>query len=98
MTIGPEPMSRIDSRSSLRGMPVHQLVELVEEVARVVWPRSRFGMMLHAEGGRVVYAQTFAHAVVEVDVGHLRRARQRVDHDREVVVLARDLDLVGSQP
>src|SRR5262245_42601863 len=94
MTIGPDPMRRIDSRSSLRGMPVHQVVELVEEVASVVGPGSGLGVVLDAERRRVQHAQALADTVVEVDVRHLRDLRKRISRDREVVVLARDLDLV----
>src|SRR4051812_19906540 len=83
--------------SSLRGMVRHQQIELFEQVTGVVRSWAGLGMVLHAERGRAEHAQTFAHAVVEVDVGHLGDAGERVGCDREVVVLARDLDLIGGE-
>ena len=52
-------------------------------------------MVLHAEAPFADHLETLADTVVEVDVGHpdgLAERAQRVGVDREVVVLAGDLD------
>ncbi len=69
----------------------------LEQVVRIVRPRVRLGVVLHAEGQLAVDAQSLADAVVEVDVGHRRLAGERVGVDGEVVVLAGDLDLARGE-
>ena len=74
----------------------HQLAELVEQVARVVRARARLRVVLHAERGNLTAPDALDHSVVEVhvrDVGGV----EPVGVDREVVVLARDLDLSGRE-
>src|SRR5687768_13163176 len=90
MTIGPDPMMRIDWMSVRLGIAGHQLSELLEEIAGIVWAGPRFGVVLHAEGRDVTAAQAFDDTVVEVDVGDVGRGKRALDH-RVVVVLARDL-------
>ena len=79
MTIGPDPMTSTDRRSSRLGMrtspgAVHQRAELVEQPGRVVRARRGLGVVLHAERRPVQQPQALDHAVVEVDVGDLGRA------------------------
>ena len=78
MTIGPEPISRIDSMSSAAGHQasrcVHEVGEEVEQVAGVVGAGAGLGVVLHAEGGHVGAAEALDHAVVEVHVGDLDAA------------------------
>src|SRR5258707_2464969 len=69
MTIGPDPITRTDLRSSRRGMPtLHEGAELIEVVNRVVRARGGLGVVLDAEGGVVQQPDPFHDAVVEVDV------------------------------
>ena len=76
---------------------VHALGEAGEQVAAVVRAGAGLGVVLHAEGVGVAGGEALAHAVVEVDVGEVGDAGQRVDGDGEVVVLARDLDVAGRE-
>src|SRR4051794_35637045 len=99
MTIGPEPRTRILCRSSRLGMRSHDLPdELVEQPERVVRPRARLGVVLHAAGRYVEQAQALHRAVVQVDVGQLGlaevrlQARPGLTADREAVVLRGDRD------
>src|SRR5437764_10888630 len=73
MTIGPEPMTSTDFRSSRLGTPAplrgrHQLAEPAELAARVVRARRRLRVVLHAERGHVEQAQALDHTVVDVDM------------------------------
>ena len=70
----------------------HALGEAGEQVAAVVGTGAGLGVVLHAERVGVAGGEALADAVVEVDVGQVGDAGQRVDRDREVVVLRRDLD------
>src|SRR5258707_15440111 len=99
MMIGPLPMSRIVLRSSLRGTVCshrsarpHELRELLEEIARVVWTRTRFGVELDAECAEMLAAHAFDIAIVQVQVTDRTALRERGRVDRVVVVLTRDLD------
>src|SRR3954447_9636892 len=101
MTIGPDPMIRIEWRSSRLGIrpPAHDRVELVEQISAVVRPGPCFGMMFDAEAALAHYLHSFADAVVEVDMRHaglFAERAERVGVDREVVILARDLDPAGA--
>src|SRR5688572_10525880 len=93
MTIGPEPMMRIEWMSVRLGISRsgHELAELLEQVAGVMRARARLGVVLHAERRDVAAPQPLDDAVVEVDVGDVRRWERSLD-DCVVVVLARDLD------
>src|SRR6202000_1186767 len=76
MTIGPDPITRTDLRSSRRGMAtLHKAAELVEMVYRVVRPRGRLRVVLDAEGRVVKQPDALDDAVVQVDVA---------DHGRPV--------------
>ena len=103
MTIGPLPMSRIDSRSVRLGhrqpAPGHQVGELVEQVARRragPGPASGWYCTLkHAARRRARRPSTTPSLrltwVTSTPSG------ERVGVDREVVVLAGDLDPAGRQ-
>src|SRR5713226_1274572 len=66
----------------------------MEEVARVVRSRRGLGMVLHREHRPLAVPQSFARAVVEVDVTRFPAVlRHGVRIDGEAVVLRRDLDL-----
>src|SRR5437868_12707834 len=102
MTIGPEPMTRMDLMS-LRLGTGHDLTELVEQVGGVVGTGGGLGVVLHAEGPAVEQPQALDALVVEVDVADLGPAvggvERRVEGglDREAVVVRGDLDLTGAQ-
>src|SRR3954471_21316783 len=101
MTIGPEPSTRILWMSSLRGT-VELPQELVEQAERVVRPRPRLRVVLHAAGGHVEQADALDRAVVEVHVGQLRLAEVALQPlaglalHGEAVVLRRDRDAAGA--
>src|SRR3546814_15346812 len=71
--------------------------ELLEQVRAVVGAGAGFGVVLDAERVPAAHPQALAHPVVQVDVGELGAAAERVGVDGEVVVLAGDLDLAGGQ-
>ena len=111
MTIGPEPRMRILWRSS-RYAARTRLQEPVEQVEGVVRPRAGLGVVLDGRARDVEQLEALDRAVVEVDVGQLRRAEVglpahrlvgldasaavRRPH-REAVVLRGDLDPAGAQ-
>src|SRR6478752_984304 len=67
MTIGPEPITRTDSRSARLGIGVRQLRdETLEQVPGIMWPRGRLRVVLHAEGRPVDQGESLDHIVVEV--------------------------------
>src|SRR6185503_5767570 len=69
MTMGPLPMTRIvwmSSRLGISGGLRHQRSKLLEEVARVMGAGGGFGVVLHAEGGEVVAAQTLQRVAVQI--------------------------------
>src|SRR5271166_2803845 len=105
MTIGPEPIRRILWMSSRRGTELSY--EAVEQVKRVVGPRTPLGVVLDGGARHVPELEAFDRPVVKVYVGELGRAELclpahrlvgldrpravRAEHG-EAVVLARDLD------
>src|SRR5689334_3553365 len=99
MTIGPEPMSRMVWRSVRFGTSafraLDQVDEAPEEIARVVRTGRSLGMILDGEERLFRVREPFDGAVVQIEVRERRLALQRVDVDREAVVLRRDLDLAG---
>src|SRR5262245_56588081 len=64
----------------------HQLAELLEQVAAVVRPRGGLGVILHAEQRVAAVPHPLERLVVQVDVGRLQVARQRLGAYREAVV------------
>src|SRR5947199_979210 len=101
MTIGPEPMTRMLSRSvrfgTVSAARFHELDELVEEVGGVVGAGGGLGVVLHGEGPRRSDPQALDDPVVEIHVGDGGAAGDRVGIDGVVVVLAGDLDGAGGQ-
>src|SRR5215204_1961152 len=86
MTIGPEPMTQIERRSGLRGMP-HLPDEGLEQRPRVVRTGRRLWVELHRAGALRGQLEPLHRAVVERlvrDVAAVARLH------REAVVLARD--------
>src|SRR5262245_40089016 len=81
MTIGPEPMRRIDSRSSLRGKAGHPPFD---RRPRVVRPRAGLGMELERARAELAKLEALDGAVVERHVRDLGRVA-RVD--AEAVIL-----------
>src|SRR3972149_5242723 len=71
MTMGPDPISRIVSRSSRLGMVSHGGDELVEVMPRIVRPRRRLGVVLDGEQRALDVAESLYGSVVEVDVRDL---------------------------
>src|SRR5215211_234080 len=105
MTIGPEPMTRILRRSSLRGN--QSLHEPIEEVQSVMRPRAGLRVVLHGRARHVAQDQALDRAVVQVQLLELRDAEVRLPahglvggdrslavraEHREAVVLRGDLD------
>src|SRR5207249_5936977 len=68
-----------------------QLPKLLEQVAAVMRPRRRLGVILHAEHGQFAVPHPLQRAVVQVDVRRLHVCGQRPGVYRETVVLRRDL-------
>src|SRR5579864_2753474 len=70
MTIGPDPITSTDFRSSRLGTadPFEEGAEVVEVVGGVVRAWSGFRVVLHAEHRALEQPQALHHAVVEVDV------------------------------
>ena len=106
MTIGPLPISRIVSRSSLRGTSpsarLHALrrTSLGTDSARRAGIRTRFrgGTPARCSRWRSFAADPFRDvAVVQVQVRDDASFRKRVGVDGVVVVLARDLDPAGRE-
>src|SRR5690606_36436416 len=96
MTIGPEPIKRIERMSSLAGIcQSHQRDELVEQVDGVPGPRRRLGVVLDREGGDVEAAEALECPVVEVLVGGNRGSEARLDLLREEVGRDQSLALRG---
>src|SRR5260370_12121347 len=90
MTIGPDPSTSTDFRSSRLGpaLPFEQAfragrteqgAEAVEVVGGVVRAWSGFRVVLHAEHRALEQAQALHHAVVEVDVADHGRAVRRLE-------------------
>src|ERR671938_1722968 len=72
MTIGPEPISRIFWRSSLRGIPrLGPRDEAVEQVDGVVGPWPGLRVVLNRRRRHIAQTEPLHRAVVEVDVGQL---------------------------
>src|SRR5215472_7454621 len=90
MTIGPDPITSTDLRSSRLGIAtLHQGAELVEVVNRVVRAWGRLRVVLDAEGRVVQQPDPLDDAVVEVDVADhggpvrgVERLARRVRHVR----------------
>src|SRR4051812_42016235 len=78
-------MRQIEWMSSRRGI-AHLLEPLGQDRPRVVWPRPRLRMELHAAGAQLRVREALDGAVVERLV---RRAAVLGRLDREAVVLAR---------
>src|SRR5687767_773527 len=91
MTIGPEPITQIEWRSSLRGMS-ELLHELVDGVARVVRARPGLRVELERAGAQLRERKPFHRAVVE---RHVRRLEAVGRLDGEPVVLSRHEDPAG---
>src|SRR5687768_6728352 len=85
----------------LRLPRLHQLQKAIEQVAAVVWPRGRLGVVLHAEYGTRFVLESLDRVVVEVPVRDAQIGRARdvatFGPDREAVVLRRDLDAAPIQ-
>ena len=85
-------------RGIVSRLPVHQVDELLEQVARRrAGPGPASGWYCTLKARRVERAEPFDDAVVQVHVGDLDAAGERVGVDRVVVVLAGDLDLRRSR-
>src|SRR6266511_5734665 len=89
MTIGPEPIKQMDSRSGRLGKAAHLLDPAVEQRPRVMRPRARFGMELHRARAQLGEVEALDRAVVE---GNVRRLPRLAGRDREAMVLAGDED------
>src|SRR5437870_3911858 len=101
MTIGPEPMRRIERMSVRRGIEplstLNRLDESPEQIPRVVWAGRRLRMILHGKGGLPLHGETLDGLVVQIEMRHLGAAAERLRVDGEAVVLRRDLDLAGGE-
>src|SRR5215813_2105825 len=76
----------------------HQIGEAMEQVIGVVRARRGLRVVLHGEDGPFAVTQTFARAVVQIEMGRLPPVsghRGRVDG--EPVILCGDLDLAGRE-
>src|SRR5438105_15314176 len=73
MTMGPEPITRIEPMSSRLGTG-HQLPEPFEQVPAVVGAGCGLGVVLDAEGRDIEAPQALEGAIVEVPVGQDDRA------------------------
>src|ERR1700761_1176667 len=106
MTIGPEPIRRIFSMSSLRGKGK----EPVEEMARVVGTRPGLWVVLNGRSSDVSQDQSLHRSVVKIQLTQLRDPEVRLPAhrlvavdprlaagalDREAVVLGGDVDPPG---
>src|SRR5690349_5749772 len=92
MTIGPAPMIRM-LFMSLRFGIAHQFVEAIEQIADVVWPRTRFRMPLKTERGTIGPCEPLEGTVEQGYMGRPQVSADRRGIDGEAVVLARDDDL-----
>src|ERR671923_823058 len=91
MTIGPEPIRQIDSRSGRLGKTV-SFYEFVDQVPGVVRARAGLGVELHRARAQLWEVEPLDGAVVERDVRRLARLARL---DGEPVVLARDEHAAG---
>src|ERR671922_2848067 len=92
MTIGPEPIRQIDSRSGRLGKTV-SFYEFVDQVPGVVRARAGLGVELHRARAQLWEVEPLDGAVVERDVRRLARLARL---DGEPVVLARDEDALAA--
>src|SRR5687768_4618435 len=103
MTIGPEPITRIDEMSSRLGIRLQKLYETVKQIGSVVWSSCGLGVVLDAEGWLLQQRDALHAVVIEVDVGDASGAERRVERaldrrvHREPVVVRGDLDFAGGQ-
>jgi len=77
------------SNSLSRTCPIviHQLAEIVEQIAAIVRPGDDSGDLLHAEQRHFRVAHAFQSAIIQIDVRQFHVLRQTVDIDCEAVVL-----------
>ena len=92
-------MTKIDEISVRLGIEaLHELFEVVEEIAAVVGAWASFGVVLDTEGRNVGAANSLDRHVVQVDVRQLGSdTRKRLFGHRVIVVLRSDLDFVVGQ-
>src|SRR5947209_10473800 len=90
MMIGPDPISRILWMSSRRGMCLRRggdrADEAIEQMQRIVGARAGFGVVLDGCARNVLQCESLDGAVIQVDVGQLRRAERGLPSDRLVLV------------
>ena len=67
-----------------------QLRKLIEKIARVVWARRSFGVILNREGGKVFTSDPFDGIVVKINVRHLdiRMLTNFLGVNREAMILS----------
>src|SRR5262249_28245559 len=73
---------------------VHQLAELLEQVAAIVRPGGRFGMVLDAEHRQPAVAHALQGSIVQIHVRRLQLGREGLRAYREAMILGRDLHFV----
>ena len=98
MTIGPEPMMRIEWMSVRFGIRTPASISsanISNRYLAVVRARPGLRVVLHAERRHTAHPHALVGLVVEVEVGHLDLAVEARRVDAEVVVLAGDLDVAG---
>src|SRR5262249_1716913 len=81
--------------SSLRAF--HQVNKSMKKIIGVVGPRRGFWMILHRKKRIVFMRQPFHCFVVQIDMGDLRSALQRVNVYTKPMVLCSDLYFLGRQ-
>src|SRR5487761_2223449 len=100
MTIGPEPITRIDRiavRFGISATPrqgtgaVHQSGKLAEEITRVMGTRTSLGVILHRERSDLFRGDSLDDAIVEVAVRNGRITERGLAHGVSMV-LRGDLD------
>src|SRR6266508_1287278 len=77
MTIGPDPIRQIDSRSRRLGKCAHLLDPTVDQAPGVVRPGPCFRVELDGAGAQLGILETLDRLVIEGDVGRLARLAGR---------------------
>ena len=104
MMIGPAPMRRMDWMSVRLGMDRYvprcfaiMSVKSLEKITRVMRSGRRLRMVLHGEDRQLTMGQSFDGIVVQVQMGYLSCAFERIRVHREPVILRGDLDFARGQ-
>src|SRR5262249_40631108 len=77
---------------------LHHPHKILEQIMRIMRPRRRFRVILHAKQRQIPVPHPFQRVVVQIDVGKVDfTLRKGVGINREVMIVRSDLDLARVQ-